>query len=97
MTVTPVPTHESALDPSCALRWLLTRGHDKITCEIHVTPERAFEVGFFPHWDLSQAVLARFDHPTAALARHADVVRQLRDAGWTVADHRPGVPLAPAA
>jgi hypothetical protein len=65
------------------------RGSETLTCEIHVTPEQAFEVGFFPHWDLSRSLLERFDHPAAAFGRHAEMVQRLRDVGWTVTDHLP--------
>jgi hypothetical protein len=69
------------------LWWVLRRGDDTITSEIHVTPGHAVEVAFIPHWNLEQSVRARYDHATPAFEAHARLVAQLQETGWVVAAH----------
>ena len=65
------------------LRWTLSRDGASITCEIGVTERRKFEVCFVPHWDVSASVIEEFNGASRAVTRHAEIVRHLRDAGWT--------------
>ena len=48
--------------------------------------DRQMEVAFVPHSNVQGAIVARFQHPTEALERHASLVCQLRDSGWSVVD-----------
>ena len=85
MNLRPATTTKTDADNgACALRWLLARGDERITCEITMMPDRQMEVGFFPHSNLQGAMVARFEHPTDALERHAELVCRLRDSGWSV-------------
>jgi hypothetical protein len=75
---------------------VLQREAQAITCEVDSCgPD--FEVCIVPHWDPAAAVIERFTAPTAALLRHADVARRLREDGWVMTDHvtaRRGLPSA---
>lgn len=79
---------------TCALRWLLTRGNEQITCDISVTPDNAFEVGVLVHRDPSRSIVTRFDRLVTALERHADVVHRLGEAGWVRAHLPADLPAA---
>lgn len=69
------------------LHWGFQRETNAITCELDVRGIRCYELCVLPHWDPSSAVIERFDAPTPALLRHAEVARRLREDGWMVIDH----------
>jgi hypothetical protein len=69
------------------LQWILQRDTRAITCQLDARSDRSYEVCVVPHWDPSTAVIERFDTPTPALLRHAEVARRLRENGWMVIDH----------
>jgi hypothetical protein len=73
--------------PAPMLRWVLQRNEQAITCELDARGTRSYEVCIVPHWNLSAAVIERFDAPTPALLRHAEVSRRLGESGWKVVDH----------
>jgi hypothetical protein len=58
-----------------------------ITCQLDARGNRSYELCVVPHWDPSSAVIERFDTPTLALLRHAEVSCRLRENGWMVIDH----------
>jgi hypothetical protein len=69
------------------LRWILGRDTNAITCQLDARSPRSYEVCIVPHWDPSSAVIERYDAPTPAFLRHAEVARRLRENGWMVIDH----------
>jgi hypothetical protein len=69
------------------LRWVLRRDTDAITCQLDARGNRSYELCILPHWDPTSAVIERFEAPTPALLRHAEVATLLRDDGWMVIDH----------
>jgi hypothetical protein len=69
------------------LRWILQRDTTAITCQLDVRGTEAYEVCIVPHWNPSSAVIERYDAPTPALLRHAEVARLLRENGWMVIDY----------
>jgi hypothetical protein len=79
------------------LRWVLRR-HTKaaITCQLDARGNRCYEACVLPHCDPSSAVIERFDTPTPALLRHAEIARRLREDGWAVIDHVAGESVHPA-
>lgn len=79
------------------LRWVFQRNHEAITCEIDASGDRAYDVCIVPHWNVSAAVVERFDAAYGAFERHAEVARHLRDAGWVRATSRVFPPNAAAA
>jgi hypothetical protein len=68
------------------LRWVLQRDTKAITCQLDAR-NRSYEVCVLPHWDPSAAIIERFDAPTPARFRHAEVARRLRENGWMVIDY----------
>lgn len=69
------------------LRWVMNRFGRMVTCELDATPDGHYEVCVVPHWDVQASVVQRFPNVMAALERHAEIARALRDAGWTVLEH----------
>jgi len=58
-----------------------------ITCEIRVNGPRSQDICVVPHWNLSSAIVERYDRTTRALWRHAEIARRFREAGWTLIRH----------
>jgi len=83
-TTTALKTHVQLAPVVC---WVFQRGANAITCEIDVRGNHAYDVRVTPHWDLPSSVIERFDAATAALLRHAEVSRRLRENGWVLTDH----------
>ena len=69
------------------LRWVFRRDTDAITCELDARGRHSYDVCVVPHWNVSSAVIEHYDTPAAALLRHAEIARRLRDHGWMLADH----------
>jgi hypothetical protein len=69
------------------LRWVLRRDTEAITCQLDARGSRSHELCILPHWDPTSAVIERFEAPTPARLRHAEVATLLRDDGWMVIDH----------
>jgi hypothetical protein len=80
------PTKSETTAPTPILRWVFQRDVETLTCRIDVADTNRFEVCVVPHWDVSQAVIERFDAPMSALSRHAEIARRLRESGWMVMD-----------
>jgi hypothetical protein len=59
-----------------------------LTCEIRVNGPHSHDVCVVPHWDLSSAIIERYDRPGDALWRHAEIARCFREAGWTLIRRR---------
>jgi hypothetical protein len=69
------------------LQWILQRDAKAITSQLNARDDGSYEICFVPHWDPSSAVIERFETPTVAVLRHADVTKRLRENGWIVIDH----------
>jgi hypothetical protein len=85
--MTPGTARNVSLQGAPMLRWILQRDTSAITCQLDARGNRSYEVCVVPHWDPSSAVIERYDAPTPALLRHAEVARRLRENGWMVIDH----------
>jgi hypothetical protein len=70
--------------PSCVVRWVLTRGAARLTCEVDLTGGR-FQLSVTPSVPGTRPILERFAGACAAMERHAEIASHLRDAGWRVA------------
>ena len=66
------------------LRWVFLRGRRMLTCELRMNSRRSHDVCVVPHWDVSSSVVERFDRPSSALRRHAEIAHDFRQAGWTL-------------
>ena len=80
-------THNVSASPTPMLHWVLRRDTTAITCQLGARGPRSYELCVVPHWDPASAVIERYDAPTPALLRHAEVARRLRENGWLVIDH----------
>jgi hypothetical protein len=76
-----MPTHP---EPIGILPWIFLRGTKAITCEIRVDGPMSYDVCLLPHWDLSSAMIERYDRPANAFYRHAEIAEAFREAGWTL-------------
>ena len=85
--MTPDATLNAVTQPTPMLQWVLERDVNAITCLVDAFGDGSYELCVLPHWDPSAACIERFDAPTPALLRHAEVARRLREDGWLVVDH----------
>ena len=70
---------------------------NSITCQLDVRSDWSYELCVVPHGDPSAAVIERFDAPTPALLRQAEITQHLRASGWTVIDHGAALSIHQAA
>lgn len=73
------------------------RGRKAITCQLDVRTDWSYELCVVAHQDPSAAMIERFDAPTPALLRQAEVARFLRANGWTVIEHGAALSIHEAA
>jgi hypothetical protein len=71
------------------LRWLFTKGHRVLTCEVRIDQRGTFEVSVLPWWNVSQAIVEGYSGATDAMRRHAEIAAAFGQAGWTVARQTP--------
>ena len=88
-TRTAAAVRPRACHAAPVLRWIFCRDNAAMTCEVRMRRTGACEVAVVPHWDPSQTRVEPFDGPAQALHRHAEIARELREAGWVVLDHVP--------
>jgi hypothetical protein len=78
----------SYAEPAGILRWIFVRGTNAVTCEIRVNGPHSHDVCVLPHWNLSSAIVDRYDRPARAFRRHAEIAQRFREAGWTLIRQR---------
>jgi hypothetical protein len=67
------------------IRWEFERHCRHLTCGVSIAPDvPEYEVATTPLWESGHHVVERFDTPIGALHRHAEIVEELRHAGWTL-------------
>ena len=81
---------------SCVLRWVLRKGGSAMSCEINMTPDRAFHLRVVSSREPGKVQVQYFTNPLAVMARHAEVASSLREAGWVVTE-RHALPATVAA
>ena len=67
------------------VRWEFERGERHLLCAINAADTSPYEVATVPLWDVAHAGVENFESLGAALQRHAAIVTDLRDSGWTLA------------
>ena len=67
------------------LRWMFQRGDDRIVCQIDAV--RSVMVSLTSQGGPVRTLCEKFDDMLPAFERHAQLARQLRDYGWTVASY----------
>jgi len=81
---------QRSLEPKRILKWIFVKGTRALTCEIRMNAPRSHDVCVVPHWDVSGAVVQRFDRAGHALWRHAEIARRFQDDGWMLLRQHPG-------
>jgi hypothetical protein len=72
--------------PVVLVRWVLRRGNSHLTCQVDVQGRSStYAISVVPHWDVASSVVETARSPRAALQRHAEIAKRLRDCGWMVA------------
>jgi hypothetical protein len=66
------------------IRWTFQRNANAITCELDLRTPHAYEICIVPHWAPASAVIECFDAREAALGRHTELTKCLRENGWMV-------------
>jgi hypothetical protein len=69
-----------------ALSWVFSRDGLSLTCDVALSAH-AYTVSAVPLWAPQAACVEAFESPVAALSRHAELSRQLRESGWVVTAH----------
>jgi hypothetical protein len=69
------------------VEWILQREAKSITCQLEARGHHSYDLCILPHWNPSATVIEHFDAPLPAMMRHAQLARDLREAGWMVTDH----------
>ena len=69
---------------SQVLRWILSNGSARISCEIDQNPDRTFDLRVSVPWGKRQRIVNRFTDVVHAMERHAEVAGRLRESGWRV-------------
>jgi hypothetical protein len=81
----PVHTQKETT-PVVLVRWILRRGNSHLTCQVDVQGRTStYAISVVPHWDVASAVVETARSSRAALQRHAEIAKRLRDCGWMVA------------
>jgi hypothetical protein len=70
-----MPTHHP--EPVGRLPWIFLRGTKAITCEMRIGGAASYAVCLLPHWDLSSAMVERYDRRASAFYRHAEIAPSL--------------------
>ena len=85
--MTPHSGHTAARQHAPLVEWILQREAKSITCQLDARGDHSYELYILPHWNPSAAVIEHFDASLPAMMRHAQLARDLREAGWMVIDH----------
>jgi hypothetical protein len=68
------------------LSWTFNKGNRMLLCDVVADRgRRSFGVQVVPLWNLPSSTVERFDTPSNALCRHAEISRRLRESGWVLA------------
>ena len=85
--MTPQAHHTDRRQHKPLVEWILQREAKSITCQLEARGHHSYELCILPHWDPSAAVIEHFDASLPAMMRHAQLARDLCEAGWMVIDH----------
>jgi hypothetical protein len=69
------------------LKWILCRRGRVVTCQLDRTG-RQYRLSVQPYGQRENRFVELFDATAAAFQRHAAVVTNLRDSGWTTVAYR---------
>jgi hypothetical protein len=74
------------------LRWMFRKGNRLLTCRVdHEGSGSRYRLSLVPHRNLDATAIEVFDTPVSALQRHASIVSELRQLGWTLIAYTGGV------
>ncbi len=71
------------------LHWLFIRGSRAISCDVDVRGDGIYGLTLLPLWSPEDQVVETFTRLADALRRHAELTRQLYQAGWLLVEGRP--------
>jgi len=76
------------MDSARLVRWIFHRNGHALTCQVDAgaTPT-SYDVCIVPHWNVAAAAVETMKSPVRALRRHAEIAKELQEAGWRLA-HR---------
>jgi hypothetical protein len=69
------------------LEWVLCRGREIVTCQLDQAGDQ-YRVSVLPHRTRDRLFVRLFDAGLSAFQRHAALVKELRDVGWTLVAYR---------
>jgi len=73
------------ISASHLVQWIFRRDGHAVTCQVAAgdTP-LSYDVCLVPHWDVAATSIETVRSPFQAMQRHAEIAKQLLDAGWLV-------------
>ena len=76
------------MDSARLVRWIFRRNGHAVTCQVDAgAAPSSYDVCIVPHWDVAAAAVETMKSPVQALQRHAEIAKELQEAGWQLA-HR---------
>jgi hypothetical protein len=74
------------LDAARLVCWIFHRNGHALTCQVdaRATPS-SYDVCIVPHWNVAAASVETVKSPVKALRLHAEIAKQLQEAGWLLA------------
>jgi hypothetical protein len=85
----PNPTRYAGGRKAEWLHWLYVRGNHALSCDVDVRGEGVYVLTLLPLWSPEDEVTETFRRPGDALRRHAELIKQLQDAGWLMVEGGP--------
>jgi hypothetical protein len=68
--------------------WIFHQNGHALTCQVDAgTRPWSYDICIVPHWNVAATAVETVTSPVKALQRHAEIAKQLQEAGWLLA-HR---------
>jgi hypothetical protein len=75
-----------AVDADRLVSWIFHRNGHALTCQVDGGGSSStYNVCIVPHWNVGAASIETVTSPVKALRRHAEIAKQLQEAGWLLA------------
>ena len=83
MISTPGVRRPHSMDSARLVSWIFHRNGHALTCQVDRGPTPlSYDVCIVPHWDVAATAVETVKSPIQALQRHAEIAKQLQEAGW---------------
>ena len=95
MISTHAARRHRTMDSARLVCWTFHRNGHALTCQVDASGRpSSFDVCIVPHWNVGAAAVETVKSPVKALQRHAEIAKQLQEAGWLLAHRTAARPRA---